>query len=400
MTTVVIVLVAALVVWLFWPRKRTTATATPEVTVRFEMSGKATSSSPRQGAENIGALAAAGEGAWVLNPNSPLPLTAVGVDQAVAHALRELLNTVTSWSSKLPDIAYLIAWHNLRFKEVDEFVAQHRARFNAEVQRLMRESSEWASASDKDKLDLLGEFRDTAIKSLGVHTGNADLHLLLTGEPKNLAADDALLARFAGDSTLYSFYLSQLGRANSVVAVKSDDYFRKSWETLVEKGLARRGKDIPKADLLESLRLKDLNAVLQGATPKPIGRKAKAVEACMTLPDLDARLSQHISFRETFQVVPPPDMDVEALAAAFSYATTVAQVVQTTFYTGTRTLEAIREKKESGPGGYDAWEVTNWTEPVPPCASQFVKKYGRLPAKRPPYHVGCDCTLECSFKDD
>lgn len=401
MSTVVIIILIGVVVWMFWPRKRTPDKSSSEQPASsIEISVSRSGSPGRQGTEDIGALTAAGEGAWTLNPNSPLPVTVTGASRELASELRELLNTATSWSYKLPEIAYLIARHNVRFKEVDEFVAQNKARFSAEVQRLMKESSEWAGASDKDKLDLLGEFREKAIASLGVQTGNADLTTLLTGEPKSLTHDDALLERFSGDSALYSFYLSQLGRANSVVLVKADDYFRKSWETLVDKGLALRGKDIPKQDLLAGLRLKDLNAMLAGAIPKPLGRKAKAVEACLALPDLDSRLGQQISYRETFQVVAPQGMDVSALAESFAYANTLAEVVQITFFTGTRTLQALREKKEAGPGVYDAWEVTNWNEPVPACAQQYVKKYGRLPAKRPPYHVGCDCTLECSFKDD
>ncbi len=407
MDFIVILLLLAAVAWFFLRsrRKETGAGKTRGAATAAGPSARGKVSSDEETADrreievDVGALTAAGADAWILNPNSPLPITVIGANRDLAEQMRSMLNAAAPWSNKVPELAFLVARNNVHFKEVDEFVAQNKERFTAEVQRRVSESTEWAGASDKDKLDLLREFREDALDALRTHTGRADLYLLLTGEPRNLADDDALLARFDNDYGLYAFYLSRLGRANGVVTVPADDYFRKSWEALAEKGLARRGKDIPRAMLLEGLRLKDLNAILTGTTAKPLGRKAKAVEACLALPDLDARLHQHISFRESFEAVPPPGMDVGALGTAFAYANALAEVVQTTYYTGTCTLQALLEKRLAGPGAYDAWEITNWNDPVPACARQFVKRYGRLPARRPPYHVGCDCRLECSYKD-
>jgi hypothetical protein len=135
--------------------------------------------------------------------------------------------------------------------------------------------------------------------------------------------------------------------------VKADDYWRKGWEQLVENGFAYRGKDIPTQLLLESLRLKDLNELLAGAVEKPLGRKAKAIEVALSLPDLTSRMSNRIAYREMFQAVPPADIDVSALTRSFAYATALASVVQQTYYTGVRTLDAIEEHRRE-PGVYDA----------------------------------------------
>jgi hypothetical protein len=386
---IVVVVVFVVAVWQLMPRKM--PAQTPGITVMVSSGGR--SSSDDRPTADTGALAPAGESAWVLNPKAPLPLTVVGASREIAEQLRVLLHTPGTWSVKQPEVTYLIARHNLRFKEIDEFVAQPRPRFEAEVERQKKASTEWAGASELDRDDLLAEFQEKAIESLGLNHNAFNLELLMTGELKHVEDDDKLLDRFAGDSALYSLYLGQIGRG--VVTIGAADYFREAWEKLVAKGLARRGRDIPMPLLLEELRVKDLNEIIAG--PKAIGRKAKAIEAALALPDLDARLERKIAYREKFLAIPPEGLDVAAIADAFAYADAIARLALITCYTGVRTLLAIEERKE---GGYNAYEITNFEDdPAPACAQRYLKQYDRLPAKRPPFHVGCNCTLECTYKD-
>jgi hypothetical protein len=369
----------------------------PEVKVTFTTSFSR-SNREAEPPRDVGELIGQGDGVWVLNPKSPLPLTVVGAERPVAEQLKALLGTAEYWSQKIPDIALVIAQHNLRFREVDVFVKQYRGRFDAEVARLTAASSEWNGATEKDRVDLRTEFEEKALESLGISVGRADFGLLLAGQPSDFSEDDQLVRLFAGDATLYSFYLTQLGRSATVVNVKADDYGRKSWEQLVDKGLARRGRDIPMQLLLEGMKLKELNELLVGVVPKPLGRKAKAVEAALALPDLQDRLSARISFREMFEAMAPSDLDVQKLVESFRYSTALAAVVQQTYYTAIKTLDAVDERRRES-GIYDAWEITNWEDPVPPCAATVCRKYDRLPAKKPPFHVGCTCQLACAFKD-
>lgn len=370
----------------------------PEIRVTFSTSSSRRTSRERETPMDVGELSSDGENAWVLNSKSPLPLTVLGTDRNTATRLKDLLGRTEYWNQKVPEIALLIAQHNLRFKELDAFIAQHKRHFDADVQKRIAISAEWASASEKDRGDMLREFEEAAEESLGIHVGRTDLGLLLRGQPSSFADDDELLKFFGGDAGLYSFYLSQLGRSNPVANVKAEDYGRKPWEQLVEKGMARRGKDIPVQLLLEGLKLKELNDILADVIGKALGRKAKAVEAALALPDIHDRLSQRIAFREMFQAIPPTGLDVAGLVESFAYANAVAIVVQQTYFTGVETMEAIQERKRES-GIYDAWEISNWEDPLPPCAAAYCKKYDRLPTKRPPFHVGCDCRLESSFKD-
>lgn len=377
--------------------QRQTVADEPEPAIKVSVTASLRRSS-NDDVVDVGNLTPAGERSWVLNPKSPLPLTVANADQPIAEALKALLSKPEYWANKVPEIALLVAKYNLRFLEIEAFATQYKLRFDEDIAKQIAQSREWPDASDKDKEDLRAEFEEKALESIDISLGRIDVKCLLEGQPPSFTEDDALLNQFGEDLNLYSFYLSLLGRRGQVSMVKADDYYRKSWDKLAEKGFAKRGKDIPMADLLEGLRLKDINEILEGAIEKPLGRKAKAIEAALALPDVSSRVSARISFREMFQVIPPMGLDVDQLQRSFAYANAVATVAQQTYYTAVRTLEALDERKRD-PEFYNAWEITHFTEPMPACAVAVCKRYDRLPAKRPPFHVGCSCNLECTFKD-
>ena len=120
--------------------------------------------------------------------------------------------------------------------------------------------------------------------------------------PSDFTADDKLLALFDGeDPELYRFYVSQLWNAGKVLNTPADDYYRKRYEKLLQKDLARRGQDIELKDILSGFRLKDINEALHGLIEKPLGQKAKAVDYALTIPDIKDRISKQVAFRELFR---------------------------------------------------------------------------------------------------
>jgi hypothetical protein len=373
-------------------------TAAPGVKITFTTSVSSGSRDSRPPLD-YGQPVAQADGSWTLIPKAPFPITVLGADAATAQKVQENLIRHEWWSQKVPELALLIAQHNLRFREIEDFVAQSKPKFDAEVQRLKAANIEWDSASEKDKADLLADFEVVAADSLGISIGDADLATVLKGQPGGFTDDDELVRMFAGDHELYSFYLSALGRTNPVATVKAEDWSRKRWEQLVEKGLARRGKDIPVQLLLEGLRLKDLNEVLAGTIPKPLGRKAKAVDAALALPDLHQRLSKVIAFREMFEVLKPQGLDVSSLVTSFGYATDIANVLQQTSHSIYRTMSALRDKQEDKHRIYNAWEIRNWQDPLPACAKAYCRQFTRLAKKLPPFHIGCTCELEATYKE-
>jgi hypothetical protein len=381
------------------PRPAAAPVPAPKITVTLSAGPAASDSGDydelNRQRRDQGALTSAGATSWVLNPKSPLPLTLLNADEAVARQVKDILDDPQYWSRNVPLLSLLIAQHNLRFKEVDEWIRGLKPRLEADLASRIQGSREWAGASEKDRSDIRSECQQEAIGALGVSAGNADLATLLLKEPQDCTRDDELMKRFNGDAELYSFYLGQLGRANPVVTSKAEDWGRKSWERLAETGLALRGKDIPLQLLLEGQRLKDLNEILAGSIEKPIGRKAKALETVLTLPDLQERLSQRVSFRELFMAVPPADIEVGELSAAFNYASQVATVVCQTYDTAGKSLDWQHRQKET-PQFYRGWEITHWS-PVPACAQTQCRKYSVKDCKFPPYHIGCTCEMRGIF---
>lgn len=334
------------------------------------------------------------ESGYVLNPKSPLPLSVNGLTRTDAFALKGYLDAEVNWGRKLWEIAYLFAQSNATCKEVEEYIRTYRPAYTETIERLKAESKDWNVSSEKDKEDMLSEYKQKAIEGLPVKPSQPEvLDILFDNPPSDFTADDKLLSFFGKDVELYRFYVSQLWRAGKVVAVPAEDYYRKQYEVLVEKRLARRGQDIGMEEILNGLRLKDINEALQGLVEKPFGRKAKAIEFAVTVPDVKERLGKIIAFREMFQICEPEDIDVHEIQKCYEYANAIATLVRDTYVSGAHTLRSTSDAKDAG---FDFWKILaeNCCES---CKSYHGKRYKRKPSKLPPFHLGCNCQLEGSY---
>jgi len=343
---------------------------------------------------DVGSLRETVDGAWVLNPESPLPLTLLGANRSTAEKVRSLLLAEKPWNDwHAPELSLLIAEHNLRFAQLDAYVADLKARADAHVAAAIARSAEWPTAGEKDRADLRRTFEVAAIESLGTPIDQRTLEALFRGPPQDLRTDDALVRLFDGKVALYAFVLQMLRHTGeAAVTVPADAYGRKDWEALIAIGVARRGQDIPVDAILAGFRLKDLNELLAGTRPKPYGRIAAAIEAAKALPDLKERLAKQVAYRELFQLSIPPGVDVPTVLRSFEHAAAVARVIQQTFDAGVNTLRVVAEAK-ADPGIYEGWRIASDEDPPLPCARTVCKATKRLPAKRPPFHAGCTCEL-------
>ena len=331
------------------------------------------------------------ENGYVLNPMSPLPITVKGLMQKDATALKGFLDEESNWGRKLSEIAYLLAQSNAICKEVEDYLKKYRPQYEQTIERLKAASPEWNVASEKDKEDMLSEYKQKALDALPVKPSDSNmLEILFDNLPSDITADDKLLELFAGDTELYRFYVSQLWSVGQVRNVPADDYYRKKYEALVEKQLARRGQDIGIEQILNGLRLKDINDVVKGLVEKPFGRKAKAIEFAMSVPDIKERLGKTIAFRELFQLQEPEGVDVQEIQRCYQHATAVGKLIRDTYVTGARTLRALDEAKDAK---FDSWQILA-EDCCESCNAYHEKRFNRKPSKRPPFHLGCNCQLE------
>ncbi len=292
--------------------------------------------------------------------------------------------------NNLTEITYIIAQYNVECIELEEFVSRLRSQVFEYIEKRKQESEEWEQASERDREDLIREFQKDALESLFTRPPNDRvLETLVFKAPQSVTVDDELLELFSGNIELYRFYVSNLGRASKVVQVPADSYYRKAWESLVELGLAKRGKDIPVKALLESLRLKDINEYFADRLDKKLTRKAQAIEFAAAQPDVWEVLSKHISFREMFQIVEPPGIDVTAIKECYEYAFAQAKLIRDTYVAGYRTLEWLQEAETNA---YSGWEIQA-ENCCRFCSALNGERTQRILSKLPPFHIGCRCSI-------
>jgi len=336
------------------------------------------------------------DGLYCINPKSPFPLSFKNISDSNVQELKKLLDGESQWERNISEITFLIAQHNIVCIELDEFVTNAKNEISKSIKQQTTNSKEWGTSSEKDKADLLHEFQTTAIEKLNTKPSNQRaFETLLFSAPGDVTVDDKLLEYFSGNEELYRFYVSNLGRSTKANKIPADDYNRKNWESLSELGLAKRGKEIPVKVLLETLRMKDINEFLADRLDKKLTRKAQAIEFAESQPDILDVLSNHISFREMFQVAEPKGIEISEIKKCYEYATSQAEIIRDTYRTGYQTLSALEDAKDSE---YDGWEIEA-EDCCNSCSKLNGKKTKRKPSKQPPFHIGCTCSLEGTYED-
>lgn len=342
---------------------------------------------------NTGAIKAGREKGWIINPRSPFPLTIVDANRDTAVELKRLLdervNGVAGRGDR--DLIEYVAKTNIRCKEVEEYVESYKPKYEARIKQLIAACSDWATASERDKEDLLTGFKMEAQESLHVRP-YIGVDELFDGRPEDLTVDDALLERYGFGTA--RFYLRHSDNLSKVHIAPADHRDRSRFDALVEAGLAKRGADISLDLILAGLALKDLNAIADGIAGGPFKRKAKAVETIMGLPDARERISRNVSFRELFQLVPLPaefsGIDLKKVAASWRYADYLAELLSHTYTMG---AYSIRDNDTHRSDDFiKGWRISDAddTNTCPYCKEAAKKVYPRG-SKPTPFHLGCRC---------
>ena len=398
MEFVIIAIVVVAVLWYFVrnllspPKQNLNSTIDIPVTITVTTSSG--NSVPDRERINCGNIQETSHGI-ILNPKSPLPLTINGLNRNQAVELKNYLDNEFDWERRQSAITYLIAQYNAHCKEIDDYIAKYRPIYRETIERQKSESDEWKTASDRDKADMLEEFRQKAIEALPSKIPHSVFTTLLEKRPSDFSADDSLLAMFDGETELYQFYASQLWSVGQVRTVPADSYYRKHYESLVEKGLVKRGQDIDLKEILAGLRLKDLNAATKDLLEKPLGRKAKAVDFALTVPDIKERLGKFVAFREMFQLREPEGVDVHTIQECFTHADAVASVISYSYNAGVRTLRTVEGTRGTG---VDYWQIMA-EDCCSSCNQMNGRKTKKKPTRLPPFHVGCNCDVDAGYDE-
>ena len=348
-----------------------------------------------------GSLVASGSG-WILNPRSTFPLTVDGIDRTGADNLKRALDDLSQPNyQKVAALLPILVTSNLRCREIDECVAASRPRYLQELNRLKVASTDWHTASDLDREDLLIEFSTKAIECLDVRP-ICDLITLFECEPADATIDDALIDRFGFETV--RFYLRHADKLDKVHLVPADHHDRPRFEALAERGLAVRGADIGLPMILERMTLKEMGELIADLQPPKFGRKAQAIAFLLNAPDINERLRASVNFRQLFQLRTLPsefaDLDLSHVATAWRYAEEVATLLEHTYTMGCFAAQNRNRYREAGAIGVAAWQVLSAKDRLtcPCCLRASEKLHPATQVPRVPLHIGCRCSLVPRFQ--
>lgn len=337
-------------------------------------------------------------GWWLLNPNSDAPMTVAGLDKEQAEQLKHLLDQgyLEAPYQHTKEVMAFLLRTNARWGELEDYIEKAKALYQRVIADQQQASAEWKTAGNRDRDDLLAEFRRTAISSLEVRP-YADLTVLLEDVPGDTTLDDLLLEQYGFEAL--QLYLRYVRPLNRVRLVSVDSRERSGFEQLVKLGLARRGTEIPIQDILEICTLKQMADLVTDLSVPPFRRKRTAIDYLTTLPDIEARLGRLVAFREVFQLLALPErfghINLAELAQTWRHTHEVANLMHRTYVLGgssaQRRTTFLAMTKE---------DPVYWTllagkdDMTCPCCQRAAEVgYRREAAPRLPLHVGCRCSV-------
>lgn len=339
------------------------------------------------------------DGSWLLNPRACFRIAVTNCGKEVAEEIKGVLDK-NYWGNRYDSTQQLLSIlvrSNARFREVDKYLTEARPKYLKRLEEMKEQSSEWLTASEKDREDLLAEFRQQAVLSLDVRP-DCDLKTLLECEPSDLTVDDLLIKRFSFEAV--QFYLRHSRGSDKVWVVSAEEPYRKEFERLLSVGLAERGVDIPLVDILNTLTLKEMGELVADLDHPKFTRKAKAIEYLTSVRNIRERAGRHIAFRELFKLRPLPAefsaLNVDQLASDWSFAHEVARVIANTYWSAGDTTRQLQDREY-----IDGWMIRNRREEeaCPHCRRFNSRKFSKSCPPPIPFHLGCSCYLRPVYRD-
>ncbi len=328
-------------------------------------------------------------------------MTLYGIDQATALHLKRILDEKgAEWSlpAKVEALLPLVLRSNLRCKEIEAYINEFRPVYLKTLDDLQRSSSDWATATEQGRKELLTSFRARALASLDIRP-HGNLITLFEDTPSDMTIDDALLERFGYDPMqLYMRYAEPPGKIY-VIAREHPDWA--GFEKLVDLGLAVRGTEIALSAIVDRLKLKDLRAMVADLNPPPLTRKAQAVRYLLALPDAKERVARIVPLEEHFQLCPLPaefaHLDLQRVASAWRYMREIAALIVETY---TRGYDVVEQKhlQQEHDAAVSGWKIVTTEQACPYCKRSADRTYPFSQAPRMPLHLGCQCQLSLYYE--
>src|SRR4030043_1326291 len=186
MEYLILALIVGVVIWYFFNSKKQKPRETitqVELPIKVTVSTSSGSSYTPEKLDSGSITETSGSG-FILNPKSPLPLTVSNLTKAQALTLKGYLDEEVNWTRRDWETTFFIAQSNAKCKEIDDYIEKYRSLYLSTINNLKSKSTDWNSASEKDKEDLLVEFKINALESLPVKPSDIErLNILFDDAP-------------------------------------------------------------------------------------------------------------------------------------------------------------------------------------------------------------------------
>lgn len=338
------------------------------------------------------------DGGWIINPTGSFKLTLLDCPKDIAEEIRGSLdeNEYQGIYNAEKSIEQLVATHKVKCKEIEDYISKYGQEYEESIQKQMDESEEWKNASEKDREDMLVEFKKNAIEGLYVKPYN-EFEILFEYNIADANEMVSLIEKYGYTNLyFYSRFINSLGKVRIVPATHRD---RERYEKLVEVGLAVRGKDIPIDSVLDTLKLKELNELAD----EDFKRKKEAIEHLKAQSDILDRVGKIIAFRELFKLAELDlEQDVQSdMQFYFRYVKVVSELIAHTY---SFSLTASEERKDylQDRDFFKGWIIHSAGDDscCPMCREASSKKYPKDKPPKLPFHIGCRCSLGIITKYD
>ncbi len=329
------------------------------------------------------------KGGIVINPKGSFHLTLYNSPKNTLQNVVKVLKNEDTWN-KTKELLPLFAEHNIKCKEVEEYISKFKPIYLTRLQELKTKSEEYQNSSEMNKLDIEIEFKEQIIKELP-EKADCTIETLFDFSHIDITIDDKLIVKYGFDTISTYFGLSHY--KDKIVS----HWERKDFEDLIKADLVFTSNEIDIEEILKSQTLKILNKVSEKEDGH-FKRKNKAIEYLQENKNLLENVGKHISTRKLFKLKPLPkefnNVDANLISDYWNYLEEYIKLIADTYRNSEQNAEERRED--------NSWIKEFRVEKFEDLNSNFVclrareeckKKYSKSNPPKMPFHIGCNCDL-------
>ncbi|MEE9364850.1 MAG: hypothetical protein V3U92_19795 [Cellulophaga sp.] len=329
------------------------------------------------------------KGGIVINPKGSFHLTLYNSPKNTLQSVVKVLKNEDTWN-KTKELLPLFAEHNIKCKEVEEYIFKYKPTYIKRLQELKTKSEEYQNSSEMDKLDIEIEFKEQLIKELP-EKADCSIETLFDFSHIDVTIDDQLIKKYSFDTISKYFGLSYY--KDKIVS----HWERKDFEDLIKADLVFTYKEIDIEEILKSQTLKILNKISEKEEGH-FKRKNKAIEYLQENKTLLENIGKYVSTRKLFKLKPLPkefnNVNADLISDYWQYLEEYIKLIADTYRNSERNAEVRRDD--------NSWIKEFQIEKFEDLNSNFIcqrareeckKKYSKSNPPKMPFHIGCNCDL-------